>query len=343
MGGGDVYRGLWNRSHLGGPGVATRGLLQAIRGHRTECSRHLRHGQRGGRDESGRYPPDKARLEPKGTNSWRRPSPHQREPRRDSSSLLRRQTIRAGTASRWVSEASGGSKNRLIKEGRTVEISTPRARLRTPWTQPRTGRKSCHAWTDGSFQEAAGSGWIITGDDKGGSPTVAEGLRNIGSQQTTFDAELAAIEQAVPWFLGSGQGWQHMTIHSDSTSAIARAGHTGVGPGQKVACNIRRIVCELRSRTIDLVWVKGHEGTPGNEKADVLAAKAAEKPGHSKVMPMAHLKLEISERFRSVKEAWHKADKHHGKEEIPPPPKKSCLDNMRDALARTLAQIQTSH
>jgi hypothetical protein len=110
-----------------------------------------------------------------------------------------------------------------------------------------------------------------------------------------------------------------MTIHSDSTSAIARAGHTGAGPGQTVARNIRNMVCGLRGKTVSLVWVKGHEGTPGNEKADALVGKAAEKTGHSKVMSMANLKLQISEKFRDAKEAWHKLPSHHGTEEIPPP------------------------
>jgi len=37
----------------------------------------------------------------------------------------------------------------------------------------------------------------------------------------------------------------------------------------------------------------GHQGTPGNERADILAGKAAEKLGHSRTVSLAHLKLQI--------------------------------------------------
>jgi hypothetical protein len=129
-------------------------------------------------------------------------------------------------------------------------------------------------------------------------------------------------------------------------SAIARAGHTGAGPGQNIARNIRNMVCALRGKgkTVDLAWVKGHQGTPGNGKADALAGRAAEKAGYSKVMSIAHLKLRISEKFRNAKESWHKSPNYYGTEEVPPPPpKKSCLDSMRNAVARTVAQIRTGH
>jgi hypothetical protein len=71
----------------------------------------------------------------------------------------------------------------------------------------------CHAWTDRSFREAAGLGWIVTPDDKGEGPSITQGTHNIGGQQTAFDAELMAIEQVVDWFQGAEQ--QHMTVHSD--------------------------------------------------------------------------------------------------------------------------------
>jgi hypothetical protein len=45
-----------------------------------------------------------------------------------------------------------------------------------------------------------------------------------------------------------------------------------------------------------------------------------------------------------VKEAWDKVANHDGIEEIPPPPpKRSCMDRMRNSLAGTAAQIRTGH
>jgi hypothetical protein len=97
-------------------------------------------------------------------------------------------------------------------------------------------------------------------------------------------------------------------------------------------------------QTAEITWVKGHAGTPGNEKADALAGKAAEKVAWSPTTSLAYMKLQISEKFRKSKKRWDEDPRHHGNEEIPPPPvKKSCMDRARNSIARTAAQIRTGH
>jgi hypothetical protein len=58
-------------------------------------------------------------------------------------------------------------------------------------------------------------------------------------------------------------------------------------------------------------------GILGNERADLLAGKAAEKTAWSKFIFLAYLKLRVSEKFRVAKDEWHKDPDHHGSEEIP--------------------------
>ena len=150
------------------------------------------------------------------------------------------------------------------------------------------------------------------------------GIYTPWARQTAFDAEVAATERPLAWFMAGGHGRRSLIIHSGSTSAIARSGNTGAGPGQKHALEIYQRASKLRTRTVGIAWAKGHSGVPGNERADKLAGEAAEKLGPYTAMLFAHLKLKISGRFQA-KEDWHAAPAHHGTMEIPHhPPRSQC-------------------
>ena len=148
--------------------------------------------------------------------------------------------------------------------------------------------------------------------------------------------ELAGIDATLRWFRNSS--FRHMVIHSDSQSAIQRATHTGPGP---TARSIERILRHLpENRTAQLLWVKGHSGVPGNERADSLAGEAANRTSHGHTS-VAYPKSRISELYSHSKAKWTlEADR--GTDAIPRP-KKSCLDRARDGLARTATQIRSGH
>jgi ribonuclease HI len=104
-------------------------------------------------------------------------------------------------------------------------------------------RLTGYAWTDGSFRKSTGLGWVITSDNQGAGPVIDQGSKTLKGKRVAFGTEIIAIEEALKWYQNSSL--QHLIIHSDSTSAIARASYSGAGPGQRLAKAIRTILHAL--------------------------------------------------------------------------------------------------
>jgi ribonuclease HI len=205
-------------------------------------------------------------------------------------------------------------------------------------------KDSLHLYTDGSFRTCAAFGWTLRDSS---DQEIDSGSGSLGPFCTAFDGEVAAIENGISALLRCRQPFKHVTVHSDSTAAIARVQHNKRGPGQSRAVKVIRHVQRLRNqgKRLSISWIKGHNGNTGNDRADALAGRAAEDIQHSTSsshqVSIAWMNQKVSE---SYSEAATLELRDRGKHTIiPPPPKKSAMDKARNREARISSQLRTNH
>jgi hypothetical protein len=92
-----------------------------------------------------------------------------------------------------------------------------------------------HTTEDGSFRTCAAFGWTLRDSS---DQEIDAGSGSLGPFCTAFDGEVAAIENGISALLRCRQPFKHVTVHSDSTAAIARVQHNKRGPGQSRAVKV---------------------------------------------------------------------------------------------------------
>lgn len=133
-------------------------------------------------------------------------------------------------------------------------------------------------FTDASMKNGR-VGYGILCDAKGLAKCEIQHLIGTSDTINIYIAELGAILEAVEWaerFLRASPGRQGATVYSDSMAALRAIANPRHQSGQSL---VRHIVAVLRrsptlGTNIQLAWIPGHVGVPGNEAAHRLAATA---------------------------------------------------------------------
>ena len=100
---------------------------------------------------------------------------------------------------------------------------------------------------------------------------------SLGAVATVFQAEVFTIMAAVHESIARGYNGRTITIFTDSQTALKA--QDSVAVNCKLVLECLECLSELATHnSIQLVWVPGHEGILGNERADELAKKDADIP-----------------------------------------------------------------
>lgn len=148
-------------------------------------------------------------------------------------------------------------------------------------SKPKHVNTRIHIYTDGACEPNPGAGgWAFVVIESG----VETNNRNGGDIQTTNNVmEMTAVLAALEYAKLSGLPVTDTTIYCDSQYCVKgctvwrhgwqRKGWTRNGDVLANAGLWKAIAAAHDAFPCQIVWVRGHSGVPGNERADRLAAK----------------------------------------------------------------------
>lgn len=122
-------------------------------------------------------------------------------------------------------------------------------------------------YTDGSKMESGTSmGFTVLQ----GSNIVYDYSARLHNFNSIYQAELAAINHAISWFIEST--YQIVSLYTDSFSSVQALGN--LIPGNSILDDIYNKLINNPDKLLMIGWIKAHVGLKGNERADFLAKDA---------------------------------------------------------------------
>ena len=164
-------------------------------------------------------------------------------------------------------------------------------------TQPLT---PLQIYTDGSkINQSVGSAYCCYNNNL----LIKEWKSGLQSENSVFQAELLAIQQAILWF--SESNFHICTINTDSLSGLL-----ALKDNNSTDYSVHSILILLKNlkKQVLFRWIRGHAGLRGNEHADALAKEAAQDPPLFTFvpLPLSSLKLKLKTTlFQNWQLAWN--------------------------------------
>ncbi|KAG9091012.1 hypothetical protein FRC06_000748, partial [Ceratobasidium sp. 370] len=135
-------------------------------------------------------------------------------------------------------------------------------------------------FTDGSKRVSEGCrkvglGYTIIHQDT----EIVTGCRSLGPRSDVFDAEMFALALAAAQAIRTApQSVTRLSFYSDNKAAVMSITDLKPHPAHGASIIFRRAIDNFlsadNSRSVEILWVPGHSGIKGNERADTLANQA---------------------------------------------------------------------